>query len=534
MSGAEGGPADAAPALRLTHLSKTFVGTRALVDVDLSVNRGEIHALVGGNGSGKSTLIKILAGVYQADPGGTISVAGGPAEPDGRSASSRDVAADHWNPNRAFAAGMRFVHQNPGVFNELTVAENIAIGHGFPTTAGRIRWGDQRRRTQELIDRFAIRATPDAPLIALNPADRTMVAVARALQDVDFGGAGSTGVLVLDEPTSALPAADIEVLLTALRRCAAMGQTILYVSHRIDEVLSLADRVTVLRDGHRITTTKALELTESALVELIAGRSVTTDSRATAVADGAEVALELHGLHAGRLRGIDLSVRRGEVLGVAGLLGSGRSTLLRTIFGQIPIRAGSIVLNGRMARFGRPAQAIAAGISYVPEDRAREAVFSSQSVRENISAGGVKAYWSWLRLQHGRERRDAVDAMRSFLVRAASDKAPLATLSGGNQQKVVLARWLRRRPPVILLDEPTQGVDVGARQEIYELIQRSADAGAAVVVVSNDFDELVRVCGRIVVLRDGRIVGQAVAPDLDSHRLTELAYRSETTPENAA
>jgi ribose transport system ATP-binding protein len=514
MSGAEGGPAVAVPALRLAHLSKTFVGTRALVDVDLTVNVGEIHALVGGNGSGKSTLIKILAGVYQADPGGTIEVAG--ASP---------VPADHWNPNRAFAAGMRFVHQNPGVFNTLTVAENIAIGHGFPTTAGRIRWNDLRKRTQELIDRYAIRATPDAPLIALNPADRTMVAVARALQDVG-SGLDAGGLLVLDEPTSALPAADIEVLLTALRRCAAAGQTILYVSHRIDEVLALADRVTVLRDGYRVATQPALELTEAKLVELIAGRSVATDSRARAVGGGADVVLQLHQVDAGRLRGIDLTVRRGEVLGIAGLQGSGRSTLLRTIFGAVPIQSGSIVLNGQMARFSRPGRAIAAGVSYVPEDR-REAVFAAQSVRENISAGGVMAYWRRLRLQHGHERRDAVEAMRSFLVRAASDKAPLATLSGGNQQKVVLARWLRRQPPVILLDEPTQGVDVGARQEIYELIQRSADAGAAVMVASNDFEELVRVCGRVVVLRDGRIVGEQVAPHLDSHRLTELAYRSE-------
>src|SRR5690242_11865069 len=290
--------------LTVTGLTKTFPGTLALDNVDLDVRAGEIHALVGGNGSGKSTLIKILAGVYQADPGGTIEVAGGSPAP-----------ADHWSPDKAFAAGMRFVHQNPGVFNTLTVAENIAIGHGFPTAAGRIKWGDLRRRTQELIDRFAIRATPDAPLIALNPADRTMVAVARALQDVGTGL--DSGVLVLDEPTSALPAADIEVLLTALRRCAAAGQTILYVSHRIDEVLALADRVTVLRDGHRIATRPAKELTETALVELIAGRSVATDSRGTAVADGSDVVLELHGVHAGRLHGVDLTVRKGEVVGIA-------------------------------------------------------------------------------------------------------------------------------------------------------------------------------------------------------------------------
>jgi ABC-type sugar transport system ATPase subunit len=503
------------PALRLAQVSKTFAGTRALVDVDLEVRVGEIHALVGGNGSGKSTLIKILAGVYQADPHGTIDIMG-----------SSPAAADHWTPARAFAANMRFVHQNPGVFGELTVAENMAIGHGFPTTAGRIRWPDLRQRTQALIDRFAIRATPDSPVLTLNPADRTMVAVARALQDQDDM---TGGLLVLDEPTTALPATDIEVLLTALRRCAAMGLTILYVSHRIDEVLALADRITVLRDGRRIATRTAAGLTGSALIELIAGRDIglTVGAQRTV---GGEIALDIRNLSAGGLHDINLTVRRGEVLGVAGLLGSGRSTLLRSIFGATGVSGGEFRVAGRPAHFRGPGDAIAAGVFYVPEDRAGQAVFAGLNVRENITAGGVGAYWRRLRLQHGRERTDAVRAMKTFLVRAASHTAPLATLSGGNQQKVALARWLRRQPNVLLLDEPTQGVDVGARQEIYELIRRSAAAGAAIIVVANDFDELVRVCERVVVLRDGHIVGQASAPHLSTPSLTELAYRSETAP----
>jgi ribose transport system ATP-binding protein len=516
VSAAQGGPADAVPALRLAHFSKTFGGTRALVDVDLEVRSGEIHALVGGNGSGKSTLIKILAGVYQADPGGTIELPGG-----------APAAADHWSPAKAFAANMRFVHQTVGVFGPLTVAENMAIGHGFPTTAGRIRWKELRQRTQGLIDRFGIRATPDSPVLALNPADRTMVAVARALQDQDDM---TGGLLVLDEPTTALPAADIDVLLAALRRCSAMGLTILYVSHRIDEVLALADRITVLRDGRRIATQTAASLTPAGLVELIAGRNVGMTAgamRTRPAGDGSDVALDLRGVSAGPLHGIDLSVRRGEVLGIAGLLGSGRSTLLRTVFGAVRPRAGELRVAGQPVHFRGPRDAIAAGVSYVPEDRVGQAVFPAMSVRENISAGGVGAYWRRLRLQHGQERTDAVAAMKSFLVRAASDRSPLATLSGGNQQKVVLSRWLRRQPTILLLDEPTQGVDVGAREEIYELIRRSAAAGAAVVVVANDFDELVRVCERIVVLRNGQLVGEAFAPDLDSHRLTELAYSSE-------
>jgi ribose transport system ATP-binding protein len=504
-------------ALRLAHLGKTFGGVRALADVELEVRAGEIHALVGGNGSGKSTLIKILAGVYHADPGGTITLADG-----------ETVPVAQWSPDRAFAANMRFVHQNPGVFPDLTVAENIAIGYGFPTRAGRIRWRDLRARTQQLIDRFEIRATPDMPVHALNPADRTMVAVARALQDQEDL---SAGVLVLDEPTTALPAHEIDVVLTALRRCAARGQTILYVSHRIDEVLALADQVSVLRDGRRVATRPAGELTPPALVELITGRPLAAHPESVAGADGRAVTLELRGLSAGRLREVDLRVHRGEVVGLAGLIGSGRSTLLRTVFGAIPPTAGEVLLDGEPVRFAHPDDAIRAGVGYMPEDRIGEAVFAPMSVRENISAGGVRAYFRGLRLRHQTERADASGAMSTFLVRAASAEVPLATLSGGNQQKVVLARWLRRQPRVLLLDEPTQGVDVGARREIYDLVRSSAAAGTAIVVAGNDVDELVRLCERVLVLRNGRVVADVHGDELNSQRLTELTYRTRSSPE---
>ena len=331
---------------------------------------------------------------------------------------------------------------------------------------------------------------------------------------------------VLDEPTTSLPAGEIDILLAALRRCARAGQTILYVSHRLDEVLSLADRVTVLRDGHRVATAKAADLSEATLVELIAGRPLTLNQPDAADRPDTDAVLDVRGLWGGPLRGVDLRVGRGEIVGVAGLLGSGRTELLQSIFGARPVPAGEILVGGRPVRFRSPADAMAAGVAYVPEDRAAEAVFASMSVRENISAGNVTRYFSGLRLRHGWERRDARAAMGTFLVRAASDRAPLVTLSGGNQQKVILARWLRREPAVLLLDEPTQGVDVAAREEIYGLIRRAAGAGTAVVVVANDFTELTRLCGRVVVLRGGRIAAEVTGSELDSHRLTELAYVS--------
>jgi ribose transport system ATP-binding protein len=506
--------ADAGPALRLRGLSKTFPGTRALVGVDLDLAAGEIHALVGGNGSGKSTLIKVLAGVHRGDDGGTIEVGGRGAAP-----------ASEWRPPDAFAAGLRFVHQNPGIFLDLTVAENLAIGAGFPTgAAGNIRWGALRARARELIDRYHLRADPDLPLRLLRPADRTMVAVARALQDRERN---QHGVLVLDEPTTSLPVADVDILLAALRRCAAEGLTILYVSHRIDEVLALADRVSVLRDGRLAGTVEAATTSEAEVVRLIVGRRLEAGRGREAAVGGGRAVLEARGLAGGAVRGVDLALRPGEVLGLAGLLGAGQAELLRMLFGALPFESGELVVEGTARRFRHPSEAMAAGIGYVPSERAAEALFLTMTVRENISAGSVGRYFRGLRLRHRDESRDVARAMREFLIRAPSDHVPALTLSGGNQQKMVLARWLRREPRILLLDEPTQGVDVGSRQEIYSLLHRAAGAGMAAVVVSSDFGELERLCHRVVVVRRGRTVAELSAPDIDEHRLTELAHLSE-------
>jgi ribose transport system ATP-binding protein len=502
--------------LGTTGVNKSFAGSQALVDFDIDVRRGEIHGLLGGNGSGKSTFIKILAGVYQADPGGTITI------------RDETSAADGWSPAAARSAGLHFVHQDLGVFPSLTVTENLALGRGFDTDAiGRIRWRAARRHATQVLRRFHVHAHPDMPVAALRPADRTMLAVARALQDEDERTAG---ILVLDEPTASLPVSEVDLLLRALRRHAEAGRTIVYVSHRLSEVLSLADRVTVLRDGRKVGTRPVPGMTEADLVQMIVGRSLDRYfPDPIDVPESADLALQVRGLAAGPLENIDLDVRRGEVLGVAGLLGSGRSELLRAIFGDLPRRAGTVAVNGKQLSLRSPATAMRSGIAFVPEDRAAEALFAALTVRENLSAATVGSYWSRLRLRHGRERRDARGLIKRFDIRPATDEPPGGTLSGGNQQKVIMARWLRREPAVLLLDEPTQGVDISARAAIYEHVRASAARGTAVLLVTSDFDELAHVVDRAVVLRGGHIVAELRRP-IDAHRLTELSYLTTEVP----
>lgn len=496
--------------LRVGGISKAFGGTTALRDADLEIRRGEIHALLGGNGSGKSTLIKILAGVYTADEGGWIEIEG------------QRCPTEAFTPARAKEAGLHFVHQALGVFPSLTVAENLTIGRGYETRWGKaIRWHDVRARADRLLRRFHIQASPDTLVARLRPADRSLVAIARALQDQDDA---TRGVLILDEPTASLPAAEVEALLDALRRYAAAGQTIVFVSHRLDEVLSLADRVSVLRDGRRVGSVSAAGIGEPDLILMMFGRAVERTVRERQIAADGSVALEVRHLSVGPLTDVSMRVRRGEVVGVAGLLGTGRSELLHALFGVMPQRRGEILIDGRPVAFHSPRQAMHAGVALVPEDRMREAAFSALSVRENLSAGSVGQYWRRLRLRHGDERADAEGLIRRHGIQPPSCDLPFAVLSGGNQQKAVLARWLTTSPRILLLDEPTQGVDVGARAEIHALVRRVAADGNAVLVVSSDFEELAEVSDRAVVLAGGRVVGEAAGADLSVHRLTELCY----------
>jgi len=495
-------------ALAANHVSETFPGTKALDDVSMEVTGGTIHCLLGGNGSGKSTMIKILAGVYRADSGGTVTV------------GAQTIDAERTSPEWAKAAGLHFVHQDLAVFPALSVAENLAIGRGFPTAGpiGAIRWRALRRHAREVLERFGVDVDPRRLLGELRPAGRTMVAIARALQDQSHA---SEGILILDEATVALPAVEVDILFDALKRYAQAGQTIVFVTHRLDEVARLADRVTVLRDGRVVATLESSQVSKERLVELIVGRALDHAVASTSMLEGEDLALEVSELCGGPMRGVSFGLRRGEVLGIAGLVGSGRTSILTTLFGVQPPTSGAIKLDGKEVSFSGVDDAMDAGLGFVPEDRS-ESAFVTMSLRENLSAAEVPKYWRGLRLRDRAEAADARQSIVDFSIKAVSDRQPFATLSGGNQQKAIVARWLRRRPKLLLLDEPTQGVDVEARGEIYRLVREAVAEGTSVIVVTADLEELSRVSDRIIVLSQGRIVDEIGGPDIDPSRVTEL------------
>ncbi|MBB4660621.1 sugar ABC transporter ATP-binding protein [Conexibacter arvalis] len=507
--------------LRVDGLSKAFGGTRALHDASFAVERGQIHALVGGNGSGKSTLIKILAGVCRPDAG-EVEVNG------------RRVAAAEVTPEWAHGAGLGFVHQDLGLFEDLTVAENLFSGLPYPRRGGRIDWAALYGAADRVLDELDVGVQASRTVADLRASTRTLIAVARALRGREDLHAGA---LILDEPTARLATAEVERLLEALRGYAARGQSIVYVSHRLDEVLAFASEVTVLRDGEVAARRSAASLTPRELARLVAGREVAAAPparRAAAEEDGARPAvLEVRGLDCGVVAGCDLDVRAGEVVGLAGLVGAGRSTLLRALFGAERRERGTVRVGGRALRRGDTADAVGAGVGFVPEDRAGQGAFLELGVRENLLASQLPAYRRlWLR--RGREDDATAAAIRDFGVRCPGPEAELSRLSGGNQQKIVIARWLTAGTRLLLLDEPTQGVDVGARADIYALIRAAAERGMAVLVASADADELLELCDRVVVLERGRIGAQATAGELSHEWLLSNVYGESLAEERNA
>jgi ribose transport system ATP-binding protein len=499
-----------APALAVHELSKTFAGGRALDGVSFALERGRVHALIGGNGSGKSTLVKCLAGIQPADPGGEVVV------------GDERIAGDDISPSWARANGLRFVHQNPGMFPTLTVQENCALGHGYPTTVSKIRWGALEARTQKLLDRFHVAAKPGQLLADLRPADRAMIAIARAMQDRydDDADPDAVSTLILDEPTASLPEDEVELLLTAIRRYADDGLAIVFITHRLEEVVTISDTVTVLRDGRLVTSRTAQGLREDDLVRFIVGDALEELERVDASSRRlGDVVASLAGVTAGPLRDVSFSVRAGEILGLAGLLGSGRTELLQTLFGSLKVQSGRIAVHGEEVTFANPAQAMARGVAFVPEDRA-DSIFASMAVRENFSAPSMKRYARML-VNRRREKAETKASLRAFRVKSDGIETPISTLSGGNQQKVVLARWLHRKPGLLLLDEPTQGVDVGARADAYAIIREAAESGMAVIVVSSDFEELADLSDRVLVLTSGRVTAELRGAEVTRNNLTE-------------
>jgi ABC-type sugar transport system ATPase subunit len=488
------------------HVSKTFPGLRALDDVSLTVAPGEIVAVVGQNGSGKSTLVKVLAGIHAPDPGAEILVRG----PTGAMLQGSEAREE-----------LHFIHQDLGLVPLLSTIENLDLGRRLGRRDLRpapIR--DETRRATELIERFGASFDVRLPVAELTAAERTIVAIARALER----WTRPDHVLVLDEPTAALHGDEVNKLFEAVRRVAQREAGVIFISHRLDEVIQLADRVVALRDGRVVANARRGEFDHDELVRMIAGHDV--EAAAGAAGASGEVVFTARAVAGSRMNGIDLDLRAGEVVGVTGLLGSGREQLAGTLFGALPRTRGEVRVEGVSLPPSDPRTAIRRGVAYVPADRRRAGAVMSMSARENLTLPRLKPLRRrFARLDRRDERREAHDWFRAVDLRPHQPERPLEQFSGGNQQKVVLAKWLRNEPRVLLLDDPTQGVDVGSKAAIYDLVARAASGGAAVLFSSSETKELAALCDRVLVLRDGRVASEVERASLTEARLITEALR---------
>jgi len=498
--------ADESVLLELLGVTKHFAGVTALDRVDFDLRRGEIHALLGENGAGKSTLIKVLGGIHVPDAG-TIRI-------DGRAAPIRSVAdADHH--------GIRIIHQELSLAGNLSVAENIYLGRE-PARWGWLRRGKMQQDAQALVAALGLEELRDVrvEVSELSVAHQQLVEIARALS-------AQARILVLDEPTSALSEAETEGLFAALRRLRAQGVGIVYISHRLEEILRLADRITVLRDGRAIGTQPASAVNQRELVRWMVGRDIVEHFHRPAARRG-DVALEVRSLWGPKTFGASFAVHYGEVLGLAGLVGSGRTELARLLFGIDRLQRGEVLVDGHPLRIARPRDALAAGIVLVPEDRKRDGLVMIQSVAFNVALPWV-CDWITLGMPNARRRRQIVSrAIREFGIRASDPEQCVGTLSGGNQQKTLVARWMERRPKVLILDEPTRGVDVGAREEMFSIIGALVESGVAVILISSDLAEVLHTSHRVALVRDGRILRTAAAGDLTLEQILAELTGAET------
>jgi len=512
-----------APLLQLSSVTKSFGAVRALKGVSFDLQAGEVHALLGENGAGKSTLIKIITGAHQPD-GGEIAING--------------ARVEKLSPASTHKLGIACIYQQPALFPDLTVAENIGLRLERAKNFSRVNWNSRREQAQKLLQRIGAEISPEAEVRSLSMPEQQLVEIACAL------GAGAR-IVIMDEPTASLTQKETHLLFAVVRELRKSGVGVIYISHRLEEIFQLADRVTVLRDGESVGTriVKSLNrltvesssdstiqqfndsttLTESDLIKMMVGREVSQIYPPSESAPS-EIVLALKNLScaAGGVKKVSLEIRAGEILGMAGLVGAGRTELARILFGITPADSGEIFLNGAQIKIHSPQDAVANGIAYVPEDRRRHGVILELPIAQNMTMAIHKRIFPGTWLRFGAEKQLALEFIRDLGVKTSGPDAPGNSLSGGNQQKVSLARWLATKPKILILDEPTQGVDVGAKSEIHKIIRALAKDGLAVLMISSDLPEILGMSDRIAVMRGGTIAAMLPGKS-DAHEVMAAA-----------
>ena len=495
-------PASERLLLQVKEISKAFGGAQALAGVDLSLERGTVHAVVGHNGAGKSTLMKILSGIVQPDTGRLLL-------------NGEEIACRH--PREAQERGISMVHQELSVIEDLDVAENIFLGREPTHGSGLTNRRKLDRNAKELLQKLDLDWRVRTKCSALSVGEKQMVEIARAIS-------WDANVLILDEPTSALSRHEQDALFDLIQKLKANGLGILYISHRLDEILQLADTVTVLRDGKNVGKLQRGQFDHAALIEMMIGRAI--EKTSSAETKQGEKILDIANLHSrsGRLNGINLYVKSGEIVGLAGMLGSGRSELFECLFGLRRYETGTITINGATQQFKSPIDAMTKGIGLVPEDRKVQGIFAGTALWKNMMLASVHDLFARLGfVKEGQARQTCMEQAKRLDIRFRSIDQDIGFLSGGNQQKAILARWILRDPILLLLDDPSAGIDIGAKSEIHALIGELASQGVAILVSSSEFDELIGFCHRILVIRDGRIIDEVDGANVTEHALVLAA-----------
>jgi ribose transport system ATP-binding protein len=496
------------PFLEMRSISKTFPGVRALNHVDLSVAKGEVHGLVGENGAGKSTLMKILTGVFDADPGGSILINGVPVE-------INDAV-------HARSLGISIIYQELSTVENLTVAENIFLAKEPMLRAGFIDKRRMNEAARDVLEQLHLNIDPTTPVGDLSVGQKQMIEIAKAISY-------DATIIVMDEPTASLSQHETETLLNLIRKLRGQGIGIVYISHRLEEIFEIADRVTILRDGMTVDSLPIGEVTRDLLVRKMVDRELSQlygdhHSHVTG-----EVVLSVRGLtlkhrhaHTARVADIGFDLHKGEILGLFGLMGAGRTEIVEMIFGVRPY-AGQISVDGRPVHIGDPSTAMRYGIGFVTEDRKLQGLVLGMTVRENFSLTHLEDYCTLQFVNRARESENCQAFVRSLDIKTPSIEQQAVNLSGGNQQKVVIAKWVARRPRILIVDEPTRGIDVGAKAEVHALLERLAEQGIGIIVISSDLPEVLAVADRILVIRDGRINGELSRAEATQERVMRAA-----------